>query len=493
MFSTKIFLIDIVLKNEEIFFDLYFPTLPLPKFNKKIGSCLQSVFEVLYKVSYEESDDDVEQLSTSISQLYKSIKAEREKKLKLGCEDVQHFRLKPQLRSYQADAVRWMLNRERITYKTEPQIHPLYTPIKLQSGLEIFFDKYSGSIELEKPIIEESSRGGILADEMGLGKTVEVLACILNHPKHENDNHSDDTLDINQSPTVEKLTRKRRFLEVDDKEGEKSQLIDKSKKIKLSADVSKPEKKKSQLREALEMWYNSCLQSPQIVPREENKECVQCVCGHSTTRDSVSCCDCGKIQHRKCMGFIKGDYRCPQCWCNQPLVELGTTLIVSPTSLRKQWCTEICKHVAGDLKVLVYGGSAVTPVYPTELAKYDIVITTYGVLQTDLRLTEEDKDFSLRYQRKYSPPKSPLTRVKWWRLCLDEAQTVETPTSKVSEMAKKLSAEFRWAVTGTPISKEISGEQYRKYLTLKDITYKYTYIHTLSIITILLNLSVGRG
>lgn len=107
------------------------------------------------------------------------------------------------------------------------------------------------------------------------------------------------------------------------------------------------------------------------------------------------------------MGFIKGDYRCPQCWCNQPLVEIGTTLIVSPTSLRKQWCTEICKHVAGDFKVLVYGGSAVTPIYPTELAKYDIVITTYGVLQTDLRLTEEDKNFSLRYQRKYSPPKSP--------------------------------------------------------------------------------------
>lgn len=80
-------------------------------------------------------------------------------------------------------------------------------------------------------------------------------------------------MDINQSPIVEKLTRKRRFLEVD-KEGEKSQLIDESKRIKISADVVKPEKKKSQLRVALEMWYNSCLQSPQTAPREKPKTVV---------------------------------------------------------------------------------------------------------------------------------------------------------------------------------------------------------------------------
>lgn len=64
----------------------------------------------------------------------------------------------------------------------------------------------------------------------------------------------------------------------------------------------------------------------------------------------------------------------------------------------------------------------------------------------------------LRNKRKYSPPGSPLVRVKWWRLCLDEAQTVDTPGKMVSEMANKLHANFRWAVTGTPISKNISGE-----------------------------------
>lgn len=66
------------------------------------------------------------------------------------------------------------------------------------------------------------------------------------------------------------------------------------------------------------------------------------------------------------------------------------------------------------------------------------------------------KEFNLRHQRKYCVPGSPISRLKWWRLCLDEAQTVET-ARMVSEMAQKLTAVHRWAVTGTPISKDITG------------------------------------
>lgn len=42
-------------------------------------------------------------------------------------------------------------------------------------------------------------------------------------------------------------------------------------------------------------------------------------------------------------------------------------------------------------------------------------------------------------------------------MCLDEAQAVDVPGKMVSEMVGKLSAGYRWAVTGTPISKNISG------------------------------------
>lgn len=64
---------------------------------------------------------------------------------------------------------------------------------------------------------------------------------------------------------------------------------------------------------------------------------------------------------------------------------------------------------------------------------------------------------NFRNKRKYSPPGCPLTRVKWKRLCLDEAQVVDTPGRMVAEMVGKISSCFRWAVTGTPISKNISG------------------------------------
>lgn len=68
------------------------------------------------------------------------------------------------------------------------------------------------------------------------------------------------------------------------------------------------------------------------------------------------------------------------------------------------------------------------------------------------------KPLNLRKERKYSAPGSPLTRLNWWRLCLDEAQAVEMPGRLVSEMARKITAVHRWAVTGTPISKNISGD-----------------------------------
>lgn len=128
------------------------------------------------------------------------------------------------------------------------------------------------------------------------------------------------------------------------------------------------------------------------------------------------------------------------------------------------------------LKVLNYEGYSTTPIYPTALQHYDIVITTYNVLQAEMRLTETGQvhlqfnqtvtdiikfklqSLHLRHQRKYWPGGSALVRVMWWRLCLDEAQTVETPGCIVSLMAGKISAKHRWAVTGTPMAKGLSGK-----------------------------------
>ena len=47
----------------------------------------------------------------------------------------------------------------------------------------LMFNFFICSLVRENPFGHVSPPGGILADEMGLGKTVEVLACMLNHPR----------------------------------------------------------------------------------------------------------------------------------------------------------------------------------------------------------------------------------------------------------------------------------------------------------------------
>ena len=49
-----------------------------------------------------------------------------------------------------------------------------------------------------------------------------------------------------------------------------------------------------------------------------------------------------------------------------------------------------------------------------------------------------------------------LPCVNWWRVCLDEAQMIETTTAKTAEMARRLSSVNRWCVTGTPIGKSLN-------------------------------------
>lgn len=57
---------------------------------------------------------------------------------------------------------------------------------------------------------------------------------------------------------------------------------------------------------------------------------------------------------------------------------------------------------------------------------------------------------------KFRYPVTPtvLTKINWWRLCLDEAQMVESNTSSVTEMAMRIRAQHRWCITGTPIQRK---------------------------------------
>ncbi|XP_032689169.1 transcription termination factor 2 [Odontomachus brunneus] len=131
----------------------------------------------------------------------------------------------------------------------------------------------------------------------------------------------------------------------------------------------------------------------------------------------------------------------------KPLRHAGGTLVVCPASLLSQWEKEVldkCKQ--GSLSVQIYHGSNRENV-PTRLAKNDIVITTYNIVA-----------------REYKSG-STLFKIHWKRAILDEAHIVRNHKNQAAIGVCGLTADKRWALTGTPIqNKEMDLYSILKFL-----------------------------
>jgi E3 ubiquitin-protein ligase SHPRH len=160
-----------------------------------------------------------------------------------------------------------------------------------------------------------------------------------------------------------------------------------------------------------------------------------------------------------------------------------STLIITPPSILEQWKSEIATH-APHLKVFHYQGlpSASAPqdahdaATPENLLQYDIVLTTYHVLSREIHYAKPPPDRSLRHEKHYEPRKSPLVQICWWRVCLDEAQMVESGVSQQATVARLIPRVNAWAVSGTPLRKDIQDLRgllvflrYEPYSTCKPI------------------------
>ncbi|XP_017071026.1 E3 ubiquitin-protein ligase SHPRH [Drosophila eugracilis] len=309
-------------------------------------------------------------------------------------------RFQSRLRKYQERTVSWMLGREQhIT-----QVPANYTVLLAVDGKNSVLKHnyclqfYTFDDELPKITLPP---GGILADEMGLGKTVEFLAMLLMNPRPQDSFRND-------------------------------------------------------------YWHQRLDEFAEDVPlkraRMHKKEVVFCICTQKRGT-LVQCSKCRRWQHERCMGYIPKStipHLCPTCWvelgkASERLVETGATIIVSPNPIKLQWFQEIRKHISPALKVLLYLGlNSSLWVSPLELANYDVVLTDYTILRNEIYHTTDYKsDRQMRHQQVYMRPYSPLLMVNWWRVCLDEAQMVESNTSAAAEMVRMLPAINRWAVTGT--------------------------------------------
>ncbi|CAH8371515.1 unnamed protein product [Eruca vesicaria subsp. sativa] len=360
--------------------------------------------------------------------------------------------LLPELRPYQRRAAYWMVQRERgdpVTFEDKEDsqfISPLSIPIGfLDSASKMFFNPFSGNISLTPEYCSPRIPGGVLADEMGLGKTVELLACIFSHRKPD----EDETSVSNGSPVTDDL-----------KTGLKRLKRERVECICGAVSESRKYKGVWVQCDMCDAWQHAdCVgYSPKGKSKKASQQDVD-----EKTSQKKSKKDAVEVVVRQ------GEYICQMCsellQVTASPISTGATLIVCPAPILLQWHSEITRHTRlGSLVTCIYEGvrnaslSEEPMVDISELLNADIVLTTYDVLKEDLTHDCDRRDgdrHCLRFQKRYPVIPTPLTRIFWWRICLDEAQMVESNAAAATEMALRLYTKHRWCITGTPIQRKL--------------------------------------
>jgi E3 ubiquitin-protein ligase SHPRH len=372
-----------------------------------------------------------------------------------------------------------------------------------------------------------NSTGGILADAMGLGKTVEVragmryfvsmffcrvthrgpviicfqvLACVL----------------ANRHPNFKSTTPATASMEFEE---EKKERCDDDVVV-----VDRTPAQHAPLKSRVNHFgacicgtassFRGCLS---IILCRSCHEPLHGVCAGFTSLEQLEAETYNQTVENCVVPTCSSD-RCPTCVFTQAqktkgLIESRATLIITPAAILTQWEREIRRHVAFDteaqvstgetpsrmisvkgLKVLVYPGlrelcnqssnssrtalvgsntgfPRIHLIHPHILADADIVLMTFDALMGDLGHSDDNPYVAsgrrLRTHKRYRVLPSPLTGIKWFRVCLDEAQKVETPTATSAKMALKLAAHHRWCVSGTPIGRGKLDDLYGLFSFLK--------------------------
>ncbi|KAJ3320463.1 hypothetical protein HDV06_005286 [Boothiomyces sp. JEL0866] len=130
-----------------------------------------------------------------------------------------------------------------------------------------------------------------------------------------------------------------------------------------------------------------------------------------------------------------------------PSSDRAATLIVAPLALIHQWKREIFDKSRTKLNVKVHHGADRIK-DKKDLRKFDVVITTYSVLQLDAPEPSQTlPDGTIL------PEKRPgvLYKAYFQRVVLDEAHIIKNRKSRISSAASMLDAEYRFSLTGTPL------------------------------------------
>lgn len=115
--------------------------------------------------------------------------------------------------------------------------------------------------------------------------------------------------------------------------------------------------------------------------------------------------------------------------------ESRPVLLICPTSVVNNWRKE-AEQFTPNLAVLIHHGAdrLKSAAFRKKAAQSALVISSYGLLQRDIET---------------------LSDMEWAGVILDEAQNIKNPLTKQSKAARAVPADYRIALTGTPVENHI--------------------------------------
>jgi SNF2 family DNA or RNA helicase len=111
-------------------------------------------------------------------------------------------------------------------------------------------------------------------------------------------------------------------------------------------------------------------------------------------------------------------------------------LVIAPTSVVTNWEREIGRFAPG-LQTYIHRGTDRLrgKAFREAIKDRDVVLTSYPLARLDAELIQSKK---------------------WLALILDEAQNIKNPETQQTQVIRKIDAEFRIALTGTPVENRLS-------------------------------------
>lgn len=109
-------------------------------------------------------------------------------------------------------------------------------------------------------------------------------------------------------------------------------------------------------------------------------------------------------------------------------------LIVAPSALTYNWQNEINKFIPEAETIIIDGSKTMREELIKTVDEYEFVITSYPILRRDIALYQEI-EFSYCF--------------------IDEAQHIKNPKTMNARSVKKINAEYRFALTGTPVENSL--------------------------------------